>query len=291
MQVHELKPDLLPKLREYLERNAAPNVYFLFSLFERSERSKFYVTLDDGGEVTGALMVLQGFRRPFAWLAGDSREAASSLAKLIQFSKGMVWTSPEFEAVLEDSAEGKPWKIVSKVPFSIMTLERSRVKLDNEREWRKLSPDDSYAWAKSNVMMNFEEEAEEEHPEKAVRIEEILQKEPTKEDIASATEFLKRSACFGIFDGDTLAARSAIEYLGNAVALRRIFTHPNYRKKGYGLAITSVAVEEALKVQGARTVLLFVRASNESAKRLYEKIGFRPVATRTEFELSAKEVA
>ena len=58
-----------------------------------------------------------------------------------------------------------------------------------------------------------------------------------------------------------------------------------YRGRGIGRKLTAAAVEEA-RSAGGEDVLLRVRAGNDTARRLYESIGFRQVTAVTEMELS-----
>jgi ribosomal protein S18 acetylase RimI-like enzyme len=278
---------MVSRVRNYLERNPIPNVYVLFNLLAQRDKSKYYVATAESKEVAGVLLTYQGFRRPVCWLVAESAESARHLAKFIQFSSGAVWTQLELEEVLRGASEsgGVPWKIASSVRFAVMKLDRSKTELKIKNEWRNLSEADAYQWAKADVMMNFEEhELEKDRQENNELYYEVLQKEPNAEQIESARSFLRRSPSFGIFEGETLASRAAIEELGGvATAIRRVFTNPKYRKRGYALSITSVAAREAMKDSG--DIILFVRDRNFGAKKMYERIGFRSVAKRIEVDL------
>ncbi len=65
---------------------------------------------------------------------------------------------------------------------------------------------------------------------------------------------------------------------------------PESRRRGIALALVS-ALTEALKEEGSETLTLEVRASNESAIRLYEKLAFRPVGRRPGYYLRPREDA
>jgi predicted GNAT family acetyltransferase len=56
-------------------------------------------------------------------------------------------------------------------------------------------------------------------------------------------------------------------------AVGNVFTHPSYRRKGYGLAATS-AVVSALLETGIRDIVLNVSQKNLPAVRIYERLGF-----------------
>ncbi|MBL7066093.1 MAG: GNAT family N-acetyltransferase [Anaerolineae bacterium] len=56
-------------------------------------------------------------------------------------------------------------------------------------------------------------------------------------------------------------------------AVGNIFTHPDYRGRGYGTATTSAVLSELVQ-HGIRDVVLNVDQKNESAIRIYERLGF-----------------
>ena len=64
--------------------------------------------------------------------------------------------------------------------------------------------------------------------------------------------------------------------------------HPDYQRQGIGEALV-LALIEGLKARGSRCLTLEVRASNDPAKRLYEKLGFRAVGRRKNYYRSPKE--
>ena len=63
----------------------------------------------------------------------------------------------------------------------------------------------------------------------------------------------------------------------NNVAMR-----PQYRSQGYGTALMRHVLSEGTRL-GARRATLEVRASNQAARRLYERLGFYVAATRRNY--------
>jgi predicted GNAT family acetyltransferase len=59
----------------------------------------------------------------------------------------------------------------------------------------------------------------------------------------------------------------------NVAAVGNVFTHPNYRGRGFGTATTSAVVDELLE-SGIRDIVLNVSRGNAIAVRLYERLGF-----------------
>ena len=56
-------------------------------------------------------------------------------------------------------------------------------------------------------------------------------------------------------------------------AVGNVFTHPNYRCRGYGTVTIGAVVAELVRL-GIRDIVLNVNQSNGDAIRIYEKLGF-----------------
>lgn len=69
-----------------------------------------------------------------------------------------------------------------------------------------------------------------------------------------------------------------------------IAVHPEYRRMGIASALVSLSIER-LKEEGCRFVFLEVRASNDHAKKMYEKFGFEVLGTRKNYYVSPVEDA
>ena len=69
-----------------------------------------------------------------------------------------------------------------------------------------------------------------------------------------------------------------------------VAVHPDHRRKGIAEALV-VELVEALKKRESHCLTLEVRASNEPAKALYEKLGFAQVGLRKNYYRNPKEDA
>ena len=65
-----------------------------------------------------------------------------------------------------------------------------------------------------------------------------------------------------------VSRRSAVAALGN------VYTSPHRRGRGYGAAVTSAVTVELLH-RGLTTIVLNIVATNDVARRVYERLGFR----------------
>jgi RimJ/RimL family protein N-acetyltransferase len=90
---------------------------------------------------------------------------------------------------------------------------------------------------------------------------------------------IRKTPIYGVFVNSEL-----VSYAGSFLQLPQVwmiggvYTHPDYRNKGYATLATSAVTEEALK--NSETAALFVRSDNYPAIRAYEKIGYKKIGEK-----------
>ena len=72
--------------------------------------------------------------------------------------------------------------------------------------------------------------------------------------------------------------------------MMNIAVHPDYRRQGIAEKLV-LSLVDALKAKGNYCLTLEVRASNEPAKALYEKLGFTQVGLRPRYYRNLREDA
>lgn len=89
---------------------------------------------------------------------------------------------------------------------------------------------------------------------------------------------------WGSFDGDRIVgvARAAVR-LPTVWVLAGVYVDPALRRHGVGRSLVAAAMNAASR--GGAKLGLFVREDAESARRLYEGLGFRPVGRRLWLEI------
>ena len=76
----------------------------------------------------------------------------------------------------------------------------------------------------------------------------------------------------------------------NEAHLVTLAVHPSFRRKGLGRRLLEHLIEKMQK-QGLDTITLEVRSSNLTARKFYEKFGFKKIALRSKYYADTDEDA
>lgn len=130
----------------------------------------------------------------------------------------------------------------------------------------------------------------ESHVAQVAELEKICFSDPWSEN-SVASELRNPLSCWLVAEEDGVVAG----YVGSQTVMdesdmMNVAVHPDYRRKGISEALVAELVE-ALKKRESHCLTLEVRASNEPAKALYEKLGFTQVGLRKNYYRNPKEDA
>lgn len=81
-----------------------------------------------------------------------------------------------------------------------------------------------------------------------------------------------------------------MHYANENAHITTFAVHPNYRYRGFGVAILAHLLREAIRL-GVKNVTLEVRVSNERARRLYAAFGFEEHELREDYYIDNHEAA
>ncbi|MDH4569423.1 ribosomal-protein-alanine N-acetyltransferase [Pseudomonas sp. BN414] len=93
---------------------------------------------------------------------------------------------------------------------------------------------------------------------------------------------LKSYDCWLMFDGDQQVGHGVINVILDEAHLLNITVKPESQGRGLGLRLLERLMERARELQ-AGECFLEVRASNQSAYRLYERYGFNEIGRRRDY--------
>ena len=130
----------------------------------------------------------------------------------------------------------------------------------------------------------------ESHIAQVAALEKLCFSDPWSEN-SVASELKNPLSCWLVAEEDGVVAG----YVGSQTVMdesdmMNVAVHPDYRRKGIAEALVAELVE-ALKKRESHCLTLEVRASNEPAKALYEKLGFTQVGLRKSYYRNPKEDA
>jgi GNAT superfamily N-acetyltransferase len=84
--------------------------------------------------------------------------------------------------------------------------------------------------------------------------------------------------------GTPVAMAGLTRNVAGVVRVGAVYTPPEYRRHGYGGAVTT-AVSQAALDAGAAEVVLFTDLANPTSNALYQRLGYRPISDRVQLVL------
>ena len=91
-------------------------------------------------------------------------------------------------------------------------------------------------------------------------------------------------------EGERLAGYVGSQTVLDETDMMNIAVHPDYRRCGVARQLVEELVAD-LKRRGSRCLTLEVRASNDPARKLYEKLGFQQIGLRKNYYRNPREDA
>ena len=128
------------------------------------------------------------------------------------------------------------------------------------------------------------------HVPQIAELEKICFNDPWSEKSIASELDNRLSLWLVAMDGDRVAGYVGSQSVLGETDMMNIAVHPDFRRRGIAEELVVKLVEE-LKVRGNHSLMLEVRASNEPARNLYEKLGFQQVGLRKNYYRNPKEDA
>lgn len=130
----------------------------------------------------------------------------------------------------------------------------------------------------------------EEHVSQVAALEAVCFSDPWTEKSVASELNNPLSLWLVAVDGDTVAGYIGSQTVLGETDMMNVAVHPDYRRQGIGETLIQSLVE-TLKEKGSHSLTLEVRASNDPAQKLYEKLGFTQVGLRKNYYRNPKEDA
>ena len=133
-------------------------------------------------------------------------------------------------------------------------------------------------------------EMKQEHVSQVAALEKVCFSDPWSENSVAYELTNKLAYWLVALEGDTVVGYIGSQTVMEETDMMNVAVHPDYRRKGIAEALVNGLVE-ALKERGSHCLTLEVRASNEPAKSLYEKLGFSQIGRRPNYYRNPREDA
>ena len=131
---------------------------------------------------------------------------------------------------------------------------------------------------------------DESHVAAIAQMEKLCFSDPWSENSISYELTNRLSYWLVAMEGDTLVGYVGSQSVLGESDMMNIAVHPDHRRKGVAQALVNALVD-GLAEQGNHCLTLEVRASNDPAIALYEKLGFCQVGRRPNYYRNPKEDA
>ncbi len=128
------------------------------------------------------------------------------------------------------------------------------------------------------------------HVAQVAALEKLCFSDPWSENSVASELHNPLSFWLVAVEGEAVAGYIGSQSVMGESDMMNVAVHPDYRRKGYAEALV-LALCDGLKERGNVSLALEVRASNEPAKALYEKLGFTLAGRRPNYYRNPREDA
>jgi len=246
MRIFPLDSSLEPVFWEYVNRDVPSYYHFIVDLKHDISSTKIWLALDGQEKISGLMMV---YRNMIAALRGSS-DAVKLLLEKMDLEKTEIQVPIEHKDLVIKRFK----KIWYSTDLILMVLRKGDEKVQITNPLVKPTADDAEEMA---ALMRTGD--------------------PDWWGDASAEQIAKRLdnwLCLGVkVDGKLVSfAAATVNEAGGIIA--PVVTNEKYRNRGYATSTVSALVERIL--QKTELALIFAEKSNQSAVRVYTKVGFKP---------------
>jgi RimJ/RimL family protein N-acetyltransferase len=233
-----------------LRRDVIRHVFAFYDLQYDLKNTTMYAAVENG-MLRGYILVYQALEFPSVVLEADP-----------EASKRLIEHAPTGNFIMHAPADLLP-EIEDKFPNAKhyvenwMRIKKGEAKLFRSENVRKLDPADG---SKLAALLSSRLDRPEGAAEKY-------------------SDWIRRMQMYGVFgDGELVAYAGSFIQTPQVWMIGGVYTHPQYRNRGYATLATSAITEEALGKSDSAA--LFARQDNYWAIRAYEKIGYRKIGER-----------
>ena len=128
------------------------------------------------------------------------------------------------------------------------------------------------------------------HVSQVAELEKLCFSDPWSEKSVASELENKLAYWLVAVEDDRVAGYVGSQTVCGETDMMNIAVHPDFRRRGIAESLVNALVEDLQKLE-SHSLTLEVRASNEAAQKLYEKLGFMQVGLRKNYYRNPKEDA
>ena len=256
--ISSLTEDIKSTFRDMLLLNPIEHAYPIWHLEHRNELCKWLIWLQ-GKTPQCYMLIYKGFKEPDVHLRSlvqdhDVEIKLKELLSKIEYTKFVLHMRRRHLKILSDVKLNAEVKGV----YGVKVMECVKLTLTEEHKVIELKPMD---WPAIIDIIS-----------EVLRARRVHYASPSLE----AYSYLTSYRTFAVVkNGRAIAMASIVASTPYVSVIGNVYTLKDYRGMGYGKAVTSRALAEALKC--SKRVIVWVREDNVSAIKLYESLGFKHI--------------
>lgn len=236
---------------EFLSADYVKHVFACYDLQYDPEHSAMQIVLDDG-EIKGYLLVYSALNPPSAVL--ECEESVAS--QLVEYA-------PEDHFIMHTPPNIVP-KVTAKYPYAKTYLE----------DWMLIKRGKPEV-PESDLVRRLDSRRD------AAQLAKLMasRKERPENSEEECADMIRKMPIYGVFiDGKIVSYAGSFIQLPQIWMIGGVYTHPDFRGKGYATLATLAVTKEALSK--ASVAALFARSDNAPALRAYYNIGYRKIGNK-----------
>lgn len=233
----------------WLRRNSFRNAFAVYDLLYEKDFTQMYVALDRANQIRGYLLIYRRLKYPSVILEGEAAATRLLLEKLKIKRMIMPDIPCELKKVIREFFPSAKFYVED-----LMMIKKNEFRPIGNCFAKKLELTD------------------------AIQLATLIGR-VSKRDIEEYASIIHRFVVYGVFvNGKLVSTARALIQLPELWVIGGVYTHSEYRNRGFATHVTYALTKEALEKAGLAS--LCVRSDNHSAISAYKKIGYRKVEER-----------
>jgi len=249
-EIHELDYELWRKIIKLYIDDPLKHVYLLYDIIYELDHTDIYFTLDIDNEIKGYLLIWKAQRVYGIHIWGKAEELISFIP---HGSKAIIQVyNRNLLNLIMNHLSNKNVKIKEYLDMAVDEYSFKPYMLEKAR---RLSENDLRAFLNLKSVQGI------------------------SLDVETCKELINKWRYYGVFVNNQLVSIAcAYVRMPRVWVIGDVFTHPNYRGRGYAKIVTSAITRDAI-ISSAKA-LLHVERNNIPAIKVYKSIGYKVINTK-----------